>query len=184
MERGTDTYPEGPNLKGSSQMERGTGKHLKFNDDTEFPANFSSDLLRNSDSKREFYHYDKVLSKSQHDDKSVVCIRNEKTVTNYKATCLGINIPDCTHIEADTHIILHVLDYIRKGIRNIIVRSVDTDVVVLLIAYMPIILENGDIKVIAKCGIGKNLENLSINAISQHTGLERCRQIFFFSLVY
>ena len=52
-------------------MERGTGKLLKFNDDTEFPANFSSDFLRNSDNKREFYPYvvDKVLSKSQHDDK-------------------------------------------------------------------------------------------------------------------
>ena len=61
----TDIYPEGPNLKKSLQMERGTGKHLKFNDDTEFPANFSSDLLRNSDNKREFYPYDKVLSKSQ-----------------------------------------------------------------------------------------------------------------------
>ena len=83
-------------------------------------------------------------------------------------------------IEADTRIILHVLDCIRKGIRNIIVRSVDTDVVVLLIAYMPIILENGDIKVIAKCGVGKNLENLSINAIYQHNGLERCKQILFF----
>ena len=134
----TDSYHEGPNLKESLQVERGTGTRLKFNDDTEFPAHFSSDLLRNSENKREYYPYvvDKILSKSMYDEKCVVATRNEKTVANYKATSLGVDMPDCTHIEADTCIILHVLNCIHSGIQNIIVCSIDTDAVVLLIAYM------------------------------------------------
>ena len=139
----TDSYPEGTNLKESLQMERGIGKRIKFNDDTEFPANFASDFLRNSDNKREFYPYvvDKIISKSEYDEKIVVATRNEQTVTNYKANILGVSIPDCSHIEADTRIILHVLNCIHSGIQNIIVRSVDTDVVILLIAYMQFFLE-------------------------------------------
>ena len=147
----TDSCPEGPNLKESLQVERGTGNRLKFKDDTEFPAHFSSDFLRNSENKGEYYPYvvDKILSKSMYDEKCVVATRNEKTVANYKATSFGVDMPDCTHIEADTRIILHVLNCIHSGIQNIIVRSIGTDVVVLLIAYMPIILENGNINVIA-----------------------------------
>ena len=62
----TDSYLEGPNLKESLQVERGTGKRLKFNDDTEFPAHFSFDFLRDSENKREYYPYviDRILSKT------------------------------------------------------------------------------------------------------------------------
>ena len=40
----------------------------------------------------------------------------------------------CTHGEADTRLILHASDCARQGIDNIILRTVDTDVVVLAIS--------------------------------------------------
>ena len=43
-------------------------------------------------------------------------------------------ISPCTHEEADTRLILHASDCARQGIDNIILRTVDTDVVVLAIS--------------------------------------------------
>ena len=61
----TDTYPEGMNLKEQLQVERGVGKRMNFHDDTDFPSDFASDFLRNSENKRNFYPYliDKIMTK-------------------------------------------------------------------------------------------------------------------------
>ena len=40
----------------------------------------------------------------------------------------------CSHEEADTRLFVHVADAVRKGSQNVMVRTVDTDVVVLAIA--------------------------------------------------
>ena len=40
----------------------------------------------------------------------------------------------CNHEEADTRMLVHVKDALEKGARSVLVRTVDTDVVVLLIA--------------------------------------------------
>ena len=42
-------------------------------------------------------------------------------------------LQDCDHEEADTRIALHLYDAINHGARNILVRTVDTDVIVILI---------------------------------------------------
>ena len=40
----------------------------------------------------------------------------------------------CSHEEADTRLFVHVADAVRKGFQKVMVRTVDTDVVVLAIA--------------------------------------------------
>ncbi len=40
----------------------------------------------------------------------------------------------CDHEEADTRMILHLADAVNKGVHNIFLRAVDTDVVVLSVA--------------------------------------------------
>lgn len=45
-------------------------------------------------------------------------------------------IAPCTHEEADTRMLFHVADAARKGLRKLILRTVDTDVVVLAIAHV------------------------------------------------
>ena len=46
----------------------------------------------------------------------------------------GHIINTCNHEEADTRIIVHVRDAVQKGAKHISVRTVDTDVVVLLVS--------------------------------------------------
>ena len=42
----------------------------------------------------------------------------------------------CSHEEADTRLFLHVADSIKKGYRKLLVRTVDTDVVMVEIATL------------------------------------------------
>ena len=44
------------------------------------------------------------------------------------------NLASCDHEEADTRMFVHVADAIRKCYKKILIRSVDTDVVVLAVA--------------------------------------------------
>ena len=97
---------------------------------------------------------------------------------NVKANTHLVTMHDCSHIEADTRIILHVLNCINNGIKNIYVRTNDTDVVVLLISYMPMFLEQNEVSIIAINGVGAKIKHFPINTIA-HIGLDRCRELLF-----
>ena len=43
------------------------------------------------------------------------------------------SMPDCDHEEADSRICVHVSDALHKGAHDVLVRTVDTDVVVILV---------------------------------------------------
>ena len=183
MGRNTDQYPKDMNLKESLQLDRGDGKRLVFQDSTYFPSNFGNDFLRNSENKRHLYPYliDKIISKTRLDNKVVIGTRNEKVVMNHKGILLDIIVPDCYHAEVDTRIVMHVINCLQNGIKHVTVRSNDTDVVVLLVAYYPeFAIYSCDAYITAMCGVGKKVEYLSIKNVALHIGFERCRELLFF----
>ena len=45
------------------------------------------------------------------------------------------NLAPCMHEEADTRIFIHAADGISNGLQHIVIRTVDTDVLVLAISY-------------------------------------------------
>ena len=45
-----------------------------------------------------------------------------------------VNISPCNHEEADSRIMLHIADAAERGFSNILVRTVDTDVVLFAVA--------------------------------------------------
>ena len=134
-----DLYPEDLNLKESIQIERGIGVQSNFDNETEFPSDFASNFLRKNENKRVFYPYlmDKILEKAYCKDKIVVVTKNEKIEINLKGTLANINMCDSSHSEVDTTIILHLFSCVHSGLKDIYVRATDTDVVVILVTYMP-----------------------------------------------
>ena len=42
-------------------------------------------------------------------------------------------MPECDHEEADTRVCLHLKDALEKGAQTVILRTVDTDVIVILV---------------------------------------------------
>ena len=96
-----------------------------------------------------------ILKKYQFHYKIVVATKNEKVITNIEGSLAEVYLSDCSQPEADSRIILHVSNCIQMGLTNAYVRTNDTDVVVLLITFMPDFLKiNAGAQVIAICGVG------------------------------
>lgn len=58
----------------------------------------------------------------------------KKTLSSAVQLCdLSLLVP-CNHEEADTRLFLHVADVANKGTKKVIVRTVDSDVVILAVA--------------------------------------------------
>ena len=177
-----DLYSEGLNLKELIQIERGIGIQLNFDNGTEFPSDFASDFLRKNENKRMFCPYlvDKILEKVYYKDKIVVVTSNEKIEMNLKGTLANINMSDSSHSEADARIILHVFSCVHSGLKDIYVRTNGTDVVVILVAYMPDFLEiDSNVRVSVVSGVGFNTSCISVNAIAAYIGLKKCKELLF-----
>ena len=61
------------------------------------------------------------------DDHDVLCTMAQIDLTG---------LVPCSHQEADTCLFLHVADAVKKGYRKLLVRTVDTDIVVVAIATL------------------------------------------------
>ena len=62
------------------------------------------------------------------------------------------NLAPCNHEEADTRIMVHIADAYKQGYTKILVRTVDTDVVVIAVA----LLEHINLEELwVECGVGK-----------------------------
>ena len=62
-------------------------------------------------------------------DETIVSIQIDMNDVEY--------LQPCSHEEVDTHILLHVAHWARQGIRKVVIRTVDTYVVVLAIEIYP-----------------------------------------------
>ena len=100
-------------------------------------------------------------------------------ITEGRRTVKG-NMPSSTHLEADYRIVGHVLEALKCGYQSTSVRANDTDVLVILLAFMPSFLQiNLSFKLILKSGSdGKDIFN--INNICTKFGEPRCRGLLFF----
>ena len=81
---------------------------------------------------------------------------------------------DCNHGEADTRVVVHILHALEQGIKTIVVRTVDTDVIIILTGvFFELIANNPLADIWVAFGTGKNFRLYSINAICTYLGKER-----------
>ena len=87
----------------------------------------------------------------------------------------------CNHEEADTRILVHVKDALDKGGRSVFVRTVDTDVLVILIAQFHTLSSIwSGLSFWVAFGMGKNFQLLFVNTICEYLGEQKCRALPFF----
>ena len=90
-------------------------------------------------------------------------------------------MPESDHEEADTRMCLHVSDAIRKGARYVLVRTVDTDVIVILVGvFFELLKLNPNVQIWVAFGRGKNFRHYHINTICSEFGERKCRALPFF----
>ena len=129
-----DRY-ESASLKCLTRIKRGSGVRRQVTSSAPVPRNWH-DFLRSDDNKTGLFSFlAQKLSETELPLSKHVIVTLDTDVlssdTNYNTSGLS----PCTHEEADTRILLHVADCVRAGHERVIVRTVDTDVVVLCIAF-------------------------------------------------
>ena len=117
-------------LKEGTREKRGKGLRRKVADSNRLPGKWQ-DFLKDSNNKRELFAFlsEKVATANFQEEKTVV-ITSDKIVISR-----GGKVPDMPlndHEEADTKIVLHLMNALKGGSSTCLVRTVDTDVVVIL----------------------------------------------------
>ena len=81
---------------------------------------------------------------------------------------------NCNHEEADTRIVIHVYDALERGAKKVMVRTVDTDVVVILIGqFYNIVGQYSEAEIWVAFGTGKQFRYYSINHVCANLGIDR-----------
>ena len=177
----SDLYPDDYNLKDEIQIQRGIGTQITFTDETEYPSDFASNFLRKNENKRVYYPYlvENIVEKSYYKEKIIVGTKGEEIIMNLESSLRKITMSNCSHPEA---IQKSYFSCIQSGMKDIYVSSNDTDVVVILVAYMPDFLKiNNEVCISSVCGVGVNIYTLSINATADYMGIMRCKELLFFA---
>jgi len=90
-------------------------------------------------------------------------------------------LPPCDHEEADTRICVHLQDALEKGARKVLVRTVDTDVIIVLAGiFFELQKVFSDLDIWVAFGMGKYFRYYHMNAICQRLGEERCIGLPFY----
>ncbi|XP_071853660.1 uncharacterized protein [Apostichopus japonicus] len=87
------------------------------------------------------------------------------------------NLSPCDHEEADTRMILHLSHAFHEGFQNILIRTVDTDVVVLTIAAVS---KLGIQESWVAFGTGKNFRYIPVHEIAASLGPNKCQALPMF----
>lgn len=90
-------------------------------------------------------------------------------------------MPNCNHEEADTIIVVHVLHALQQGCKTVQVRTVDTDVVVVLVGAIHKVLQSHPLADIwIAFGVGKSYKLHSVNAIYNILGASKSKALLMF----
>ena len=90
-------------------------------------------------------------------------------------------ISPCNHEEADTRVIIHAFDAARKGSQKLLIRTVDTDILVLAIAYVERL---GVQELWVAFGTGKKFRYLAAYEISQALGSAKIKSASDVSFIH
>ena len=85
----------------------------------------------------------------------------------------------CDHEEADTRMCIHLKDALEKDARNILIRTVDTDVVVILVVvilvglFFTLLTEYPSFELWVAFGMGKSYQEIRINSVYDKLGKDK-----------
>ena len=169
-----DRYLEN-SLKQGTREARGTGTRRRVCDNAAIPLNWKS-FLRLDDNKKELFQYLTAGVQSLRiSDVDVISTADVDIISSTTIDKAGL--APCNHEEADTRIFVHARDASVNGMKKILIRTVDTDVVILAIAFAKK-LEVEELWV--AFGVGKHLRYFPIHKIAGSLTIQQCEGLPFF----
>ena len=162
-------------LKAHMRDKRGTGVRRKVEPNGRLPGNWAK-FLRVAYNKRELFIYLARSTSNIRDDNKQVVSTVDTTATSSNGT-LPDALSRCTHEEADTRLIIHASECGKNGIRKMMIRTVDTDVVVLAIVYFSQMSLN---ELWIAFGSGKQFRYIPVHEIVNILGEEKSKVLHIF----
>ena len=163
-------------LKNDARDIRGSGSRRRVAPEKMVPQNWS-DFLKNSMNKTELFQF---LSSSilSIEVEELIIVTSEDMALTIKVDYEAINeISPCSHEEADSRLMLHSANAVSNGFAKIMIRTVDTDVVVLAAAHFSNIKSQ---EMWIDFGTGKTRQYIPIHELVEALGPEKCRGLLIF----
>ena len=122
-------------LKGTTRQKRDKSVRRRVVPSAAIPKNWK-DFLRVEDNKAELFSFlSHQVTLLQREGKAVYATDGHDVLCSVAENDLTGLVP-CSHEEADTRLFLHVADAVEKVYGELLVRTVDTDIVVVVIATL------------------------------------------------
>ena len=118
-------------MKNETRQNRGTGQRRRVTHSTKIPKNWN-DFLKHSENKVELFAFLGQQTILVEAPGQVVSTLGNSIIS--RTPIDGRNLSPCDHEEADTRIFLHIYNAMEEGHHKVLVRTVDTDVVVLAVS--------------------------------------------------
>ena len=133
------------------------------------PGNWQ-DFLREDTNKTELFKFlsQAIFTWFDQDDKQLVITDGEAVLSKPPLLDLALLAP-CSHEEADSRMLLHVSHAANHGHHNILIKTVDTDVVVLAVSVAQGLLPEDELWL--AFGTGKSFRYLAAHEIALAAGL-------------
>ena len=162
-------------LKETARQRRGTGIRRKVEELSQTPSNWHS-FLRIDKNKTELFSFlSEQMTSNPELNKLVIAAFEDVVLTSNQADVR--NLSPCNHEEADTRVFLHALDMSNNGLQNVMIKTVDTDVVVLAVSmYAELNLKELWIEFCS----GQNQVYYPIHILYNSLGPSKSRGLLFF----
>ena len=173
-----DTYIVG-SLKAEERLKRGSGVRRKVVAQVTIPK-YWAEFLRVDENKKALFVClaNEIIDYFKESEKCIaVTQKNIVLALNHHDI---LRLSPCTHEEADTRIILHTADMARAGHKSILIRTVDSDVVVIATAHFHTIKMNGLEQLWVAFSIVKSFRYLPIHFYANALGNEKAKALLFF----
>lgn len=164
-----DTYKP-DSLKNSTRESRGTGQRRREGASVAMPLNWKTFLQVNENKTELFYFLADKITMLHIPGKQIYTTKGECVLSAPLAATVN-SLQPCTQEEADTRILLHVDNGVQLGCRKILIRTVDTDVVVLAVACQQHIKAK---ELWVAFGTGKHFRYIPAHAIASNLGDQKC----------
>lgn len=120
-------------LKAYTRSVRGKGSRRRVESSNALPRNWQ-EFLRNEDNKTELFSFLSQQTATLETEAQIIATHHTDVLCTQARDTSGL--APCTHEEADSRMFVHVLDATNHGCRRVMIRTVDTDVLVLAISAL------------------------------------------------
>ena len=164
-------------LKNAVREKRGDGTRWKVGPQVKVPKKWN-DFLNDSQNKKELFSF---LAREVHEAARSFTYYVYVTLELKVFTNSTTNMSDCTHEEADTRIIVHLMNGLKEGYEYFLIRTVDTDIVVILLGkYHDIQTSYPATDIWIKFGTGKSVQYFHLKSLYEKLGITTCRALPYF----